>query len=448
MKTIASEFGDTPALASILSGRLQEFFSPLLDRLDWRLDRRLVKTFAATLSILLQHRHRASGLLLSELGALLAGPEHAPAGTKRLSNLLRSPKWKAALLEDFLWEAADRRVRDFVCRAHRALVIWDESVLEKPESIALEGLSSVRSAKARRLKRIKKGYYTPPGGPPVFVPGMHWLTLLLAAESGPPVLAKMRWWSTRGERAEEKREVETAALQQCTRAWGGMVLHVFDRGFAGAPWLGILAQEGARFVLRWPSRYHLQDAWGRDLPAWRFATGKKTRDARQLWDAHTHAYHRYGVLAIPVRHWAYPGPLWLVISRRGKGHQPWYLLTNELAERPAEMWTIVFAYARRWQIEMCFRFTKSELAMESPRLWFWENRLKLLLMVSLAYAFLLSLLDAELKWLREALLRRFCPRTGKRSRDASAPLYRLRWAICYLCSSPRTPSLLQPQSSG
>lgn len=304
MKTHPHDVGDTIGLASILSVRLQDFLSPLLLRLDRALDRRLVKTLAATISILLEQRHRASGLLLSELGAFLAGPEHAPAGTKRLSNLLRSAKWTSGLLGDFLWSEADRRLRDLLCRGHAALVIWDESVLEKPESIALEGLSSVKSARAARLKRIKKGYYTPPGGPPVFVPGMHWLSLLLLGESGPPMLAKMRWWSTRGERAEERREVEEATLRQCIRAWGGRVLHVFDRGFAGAPWLEALAREGARFVLRWPARYHLQDGWGCDLPAWRFATGKKTRDHRQLWDAHLHAERRYGVLAIPVRHWA------------------------------------------------------------------------------------------------------------------------------------------------
>ena len=34
-----------------------------------------------------------------------------------------------------------------------------------------------------------------------------------------------------------------------------------------------------------------------------------------------------------------------------------------------ENWDVVFAYARRWQIEMSFRYGKSELAMESPRLW-------------------------------------------------------------------------------
>ncbi len=71
------------------------------------------------------------------------------------------------------------------------LVVWDSSELEKPESTELEGLCSVRSSRAARLRRIKPGYYSPPGGlsgPPVFVPGMHWLGLLivgLSQESGP-----------------------------------------------------------------------------------------------------------------------------------------------------------------------------------------------------------------------------------------------------------------------
>jgi hypothetical protein len=237
MKTIASELGSASALASTLSARLERFLSPLLVRLDQVLDRRLVQTFAAILSILLQQRYRAGGLLLSELGAFLGGFAHAPGGTKRLSNLLRSPRWSAT-------------------------------------------------------------------------------------------------------------------------------------------------------------------------------------------------------------------PLWLVVSRRGKGQEPWYLLTNEPAETPRQMWQVVFAYARRWQIEMAFRFTNSELALESPRLWFWDNRLKLLQMVSLAYTFLLSLLDPELKQLRDALLRAFCPRTGKRSREVSTPLYRLRAAICFLYVSLRTPLLPQLQSSG
>ncbi|HZG68804.1 MAG TPA: hypothetical protein VEZ12_18825 [Herpetosiphonaceae bacterium] len=86
--------------------------------------------------------------------------------------------------------------------------------------------------------------------------------------------------------------------------------------------------------------------------------------------------------------------------------------------------------------------------MESPRLWRWENRQKLLLMLSMAYAFLLGLLNLELRELREDLLRRFCPRTGKRSRDASAPLYRLRTAICYLRSASLLECARATQNSG
>ena len=78
-----------------------------------------------------------------------------------------------------------------------ALTLWDESVLEKSESIALEGLGPVRSSKAARLKRIKPGYYHPPGGPPVFVPGLQWIAIMVAGYSGPPTLAAMRWWTRR-----------------------------------------------------------------------------------------------------------------------------------------------------------------------------------------------------------------------------------------------------------
>ncbi len=47
-------------------------------------------------------------------------------------------------------------------------------------------------------------------------------------------------------------------------------------------------------------------------------------------------------------------------------------------------------YVRRWQIEMIYRYAKTELAIESPRLWAGQNRIKLMMMVALVYAFLLS----------------------------------------------------------
>jgi hypothetical protein len=139
-----------------------------------------------------------------------------------------------------------------------------------------------------------------------------------------------------------------------------------------------------------------------------------------------------GVLAVPVQHPHSAHSFWLVVSRPGKGQPPWYLLTTELIQNEQDAWNLIFAYARRWQIEMCFRYNKSELACESPRVWSWENRLKLLLMVSLVYAFLLTLLAEQSEALRAWLLRWWCHRTGKRCRETTTPLYRLRWAISQL----------------
>jgi hypothetical protein len=435
----------TSALAHTYRERLKGFLAPLLARLDEQLDSRLVRTLGATVEVLLQNRY--TGLLLSELGAFLTSPETAAAGTKRLSNLLRSRRWSADVLSDYLWEHAQQKLFDWIARQRDPLAIWDGSVWEKPESIALEGLGSVVSAKAKRLKRIRKGYYNPPGGPPVVVPGLNWLGLLLSGTGSAPVLAAMRWWTNRGERAEEQREVERSLLEKCSAAWGKAVLHIFDRGYAGAPWLAALARTETRFVMRWKKGNHLQDLLGDEAPAWMLVRGKKTRQSRMITDRDGQQSRR-GVLSILVRHHAFPGPLWLIVSRRGKGHEPWYLLTNEPADTPALMWKIVYAYARRWQIEVTWRFGKTELAMQSPRLWSWDNRLKLLLIVSLVYAFLLSLLDPLLKPLRDLLLKRFCPRTGKRSRVTPTPLYRVRMALSYLWLCTSSPFLALRQNSG
>jgi hypothetical protein len=43
---------------------------------------------------------------------------------------------------------------------------------------------------------------------------------------------------------------------------------------------------------------------------------------------------------------------------------------------------------------MTYRYSKTELALESPRLWCWERRLKLLFLATLADAFRLSLLKS------------------------------------------------------
>src|SRR5262249_5790178 len=121
-------------VAHHLSHQLASFLAPILRILDQRLDRRLVGTFLATLIAIVQWRNRPHGLLLSELGAYLLTPEQAPAGTKRLSNLLRSPKWSASLIETFLWQGAAARLSDLRAAVQPALALWDGAHLEKPQS--------------------------------------------------------------------------------------------------------------------------------------------------------------------------------------------------------------------------------------------------------------------------------------------------------------------------
>jgi hypothetical protein len=423
--------------------QLAQFVSPLLTELDTLIDKRLVRTLVGTLGVIVQFRNRAHGLLLSELGAYLMSADQAPAGTKRLSNLLRCTKWEYSIIEQFLWGRAKQQVAALQEQGEDALALWDESVVEKAESIAVEGLCAVRSSKAARLKRIKPGYFNPPGGRPIFVPGMQWLNVLLVGrseKSGPPTVAKMRWWTTRGDHASDKRTHQEQLLRECAQEWGAALVHVFDRGFAGAPWLQLAFSYLIRFVMRWPRGYTLINQDGVQRKAWQITKGKGSWQQRDIWDTKHKCYRKTGVFAIAVRHPHYPTPLWLVVSRPGKGREPWYLLTSEPVLTAADAWKVVFAYARRWQIEMSFRYGKSELAMESPRLWKWENRLKLLLMATLVYAFLLSLLDPSQQLLRQWLLRWWCHRTGKRNRETSVPLYRLRSAISRLWLDYRPPS--------
>lgn len=427
------------AVALALEQELARFLAPFLTWLDTQLDKRLVRTVLTSIVALIEWRNRAHGLLLSELGGYILDPAHAPAGTKRLSNLLRSPKWEASAITRYLWRQAAERLHTLEAADETALLVWDSSVLEKPESLATPDLGSVRSSKAQRLTRIKPGFYHPPTRP-LFVPGWHWLGLLLlgrSVASGPPTVAPMRWWTNRGPHASDRRSEERDLLQQCAQTWGRRVCHVWDRGFAGRAWLDAALAFQLRFVLRWPRRYLLLGPHTRGVPtnAWRLVRGQRSWEHRLLWDARRHCLRRTGVLAVPVwrpADWTQQTPLWLVVARRGQGQEPWYLLTSEPVETAADAWRVVYTYARRWQIEVSWRYGKSELALESPRLWSWERRQKLLLLATLAYAFLLSLLRADQAPVRAWLLRYWCHRTGKRSQATLAPLYRLRSALSRL----------------
>jgi len=250
-------------LARSVREELRRFVAPLLRTLDQHLDRRLVVTFLETLQALLVWRHRNLGMLLSELGSYLAPPGHAPAGTKRLSNLLRSPNWQAQLLADWFWQQGVERVATLTAAAQEALLIWDDSVLEKSESDHHPDLCAVRSSKTRRLTRIRKGFFQPPiSRRPISVAGLPWVGVLVTGLAGQPTVAAVQWWTKRGPQASDHKTVMGQLLARARRQWGRQVRHIWDRGFAGTPWLFQVLETKLRFVLRWPKRYTLLDPWG------------------------------------------------------------------------------------------------------------------------------------------------------------------------------------------
>src|SRR5205814_6576783 len=96
---------------------------------------------------IIRFRNNKQGLLLSELGSYLDGyaglSATATAGTKKISNLLRSIKWSVLHIDRYLLEEADKQVKKLKGQGKRILCIWDGSVIEKPESSKIEGLCPI-----------------------------------------------------------------------------------------------------------------------------------------------------------------------------------------------------------------------------------------------------------------------------------------------------------------
>ncbi len=111
---------------------------------------------------------------------------------------------------------------------------------------------------------------------------------------------------------------------------------------------------------------------------------------------------------------------------------PWYLLTNEPVDARDDAWRIAFIYPRRRQTQVTDRYSKTELALESPRPWNRERRLELVVMAILAYAVLLPPLDWACQGLGEWLYRHWCHQAEKRYRQFAIPLYRRRSALSRL----------------
>jgi hypothetical protein len=428
---------------------LESFLAPLLVVLDQVLDKRLVRTLVQACVAILRFRHSKQGLLLSELGSYMGGylglSSTATAGTKRLGKLLRSLNWSAAHIDHFLLEEAGKEVERLKAQGKRILCLFDGSVLEKPESRRLEATAPVLSSKAKRLSRSRVGLlFNLPSLRPIRVIGMEWTGTIITGLEGIPRLAVMRWWTTKGDYAAKLREIEEEVLRVLVRRWGPLLTFVFDRGYASGPWLEVLERFRVRFIIRWIKKHVFVDQEGRDKKLWEIGRGKRYLAHQLIRESSSGLKLTCDLWWAPVRHPKSSQQLYLVKARL-KGHVC-YLITNERVQSEAQAWEIFFAYKRRWQIETSFRYGKCELALESPRLWSLDNRLKLLGIVLLVYAFLLFLLEELQTEHVQALLRLKCHRTGKHCQEALVPLYRLRWALSRLWNDcrPILGSILPP----
>jgi len=403
--------------------------------LDQLLDKRLVETLVQSCVAIIRFRSYKQALWLSELGAYLpakAGQSsRGPAGTKRIGNLIRSLKWSVGSIDRFLLEEADKEITKLKQAGKRILCTWDESVWEKPESEKLEGLCGVVSSKAKRLHRWKKGVtFNFPPKKAITVTGMEWTAALITGMEGVVKVAVMNWWTTKGEYATKLRTQQEVLLRRVVRQWGDQLLHVFDQGASSGPWLQVLEDLRVNFVIRWKKGHEFIDASGVKKKLWEIGRGKKYL-AHQVIEHLGSGYKMpCDLWWAPLRHDACRQQLYLVKARVPKGVM--YIVTNMTIKSEEQAWEVFFAYRRRWQIELAFRYNKSELAMESPRVFGLENRLKLLGIVTLIYAFLLDLLFSDHQRLIEKVLRLKCHRTGSRCQEALVPLYRLRWALSRL----------------
>lgn len=111
---------------------------------------------------------------------------------------------------------------------------------------------------------------------------------------------------------------ERKVLAEVTRRWGlRQVIHVWDRGFAGTPWLSMAVVHAVCFVLRCPKNYKLIDNRGRLRKAWEISRGKRSWDHRLLRDARRRCQRKVGVVALPVSDRYFLQPLWLVVACQG-----------------------------------------------------------------------------------------------------------------------------------
>ena len=110
------------------------------------------------------HRHRNHGLLLSELGGYLLWAEERGAGTKRISNLIRTNKWNAGLIEEFLWQEGTQRGNSYIGSYGLVTTRGEQSSQKRTEEILV--LAHIDQLWGKQVLHIwDRGFA-----------GNHWLT--------------------------------------------------------------------------------------------------------------------------------------------------------------------------------------------------------------------------------------------------------------------------------
>lgn len=407
----------------------ETYLSSLEKELSKKIDERFVHTFYNLFIAILMFRNRPMGLLLSELGGFIAGFSSAPAGTKRIGRLLGCEKWTYQSIDDFFFNRGKQRIEKLKTCSKRPLLLWDDSQIEKSESSFLGGLCSVFSSKAQRLTRIRPGFFSPPSKR-IHTTGYKWTGVMLSSLGEVPSVFNMTWWTTRGKHKEHGTNIIYRMLRKVNQQIGKVALHVFDRGYANANMLEWLIQFNQDFLIRWKSNHLFVNEQGELKKIYNIARSYKAKSSKQVKDKERKKLKTISIAWAAVRHPEFlDHQLYLIIIRdKNYSNSPIYLLTSVPILDTQTAWEMCFSYIHRWEVEQSFRCCKSELGMESPRLWFFQRTLKLLAMVSLVYDFLLRMLANWKPWTKQ-LFATWCHRTGNRYNKAAVPIYRLRAAI-------------------
>ena len=381
-------------------------------------------------SVFLENTNSTKSLLLTELGTLLSGSDHGNAGVKRIGNLLRSENGSSTIIADFLKSITHNRIENMRSKNVRPLLIWDRSVLEKQESMRLEGLSPVISSKAKRLSRIKPGYYNSPVKGFINVPGFKVEAAVLTALSEGTSLFECNVYSLTGLYKEWWSNFMWYGFENMNNHSNNDVFHVFDSGYANTTLLEFSERFNEKFLVRWISNKHLIDAKGKRLTH-HISRGMKNKSFKVTYDKERKRNAGKLITWKKIRHPEMGNQEYTlsVVREKNRKGSPIYLLTNLDIKTKQQAWEMLCSYMKRWEVEQMFRCCKAEIGMQSIRVQTWESRLKLFGIALLIYEFLKEIIQKRRHYV-ERLINIYAPLFGlKRS---NVPFYRLRKAFAVI----------------